>query len=137
MPELWRLPPCPHSAPISTCEQPQSLPKTQEYPDTFKPRGPKITQMPLDQEDPGASTHHWTKRTGEHPDSIRPRGPKSTQAPLDKETFPVPLSEVEMGRRQSKSTYNNIKNKTTPESSPPPTPRPEHCNVDKAEENDP
>ncbi|KAL6093133.1 hypothetical protein STEG23_010493 [Scotinomys teguina] len=40
-----------------------------------------------------------------------------------------------MGRRQSESTYN-MKNTTSPESSPPPTPRPEHCNVDKAEEND-
>ncbi|KAL6042875.1 hypothetical protein STEG23_007560, partial [Scotinomys teguina] len=45
-------------------------------------------------------------------------------------------SVAEMGRRQCKSTYNNMKNKTSPESSPPPTPRPEHCNVDKAEEND-
>ncbi|KAL6065249.1 hypothetical protein STEG23_013394 [Scotinomys teguina] len=43
---------------------------------------------------------------------------------------------AEMGRHQCKSTYNNIKNKTSPKSSPPPTPRPEHCNVDKAEEND-
>ncbi|KAL6083998.1 hypothetical protein STEG23_002517 [Scotinomys teguina] len=41
-----------------------------------------------------------------------------------------------MGRRQCKSTYNNMKKKTSPESSPLPTPRPEHCNVDKAEEND-
>ncbi|KAL6030719.1 hypothetical protein STEG23_011368 [Scotinomys teguina] len=41
-----------------------------------------------------------------------------------------------MGRRQCKSTYYNMKNKTSPESSPPPTPRPEHFNVDKAEEND-
>ncbi|KAL6048255.1 hypothetical protein STEG23_002146, partial [Scotinomys teguina] len=41
-----------------------------------------------------------------------------------------------MGRRQCKSTYNIIKNKTTPESSPPPTPRSDHCNADKAEEND-
>ncbi|KAL6039049.1 hypothetical protein STEG23_008274 [Scotinomys teguina] len=41
-----------------------------------------------------------------------------------------------MGRCQCKSTYNNMKNKTSPELSPPPTPRPEHCNVDKAEEND-
>ncbi|KAL6070011.1 hypothetical protein STEG23_001520, partial [Scotinomys teguina] len=49
----------------------------------------------------------------------------------------VILSEIEMGPRQRKSTYNNTKNKTTPESSPPPTPRPEHCNVDKVEENDP
>ncbi|KAL6084508.1 hypothetical protein STEG23_026228 [Scotinomys teguina] len=40
-----------------------------------------------------------------------------------------------MGRRQRKSTYN-MKNKTSTESSPPPTPRPEQINVDKAEEND-
>ncbi|KAL6083099.1 hypothetical protein STEG23_007181 [Scotinomys teguina] len=46
------------------------------------------------------------------------------------------LKRAEMGRRQCKSTYNNMKNKTSPESSPPPTSRPEHCNVDKAEEND-
>ncbi|KAL6033674.1 hypothetical protein STEG23_035094 [Scotinomys teguina] len=54
--------------------------------------------------------------------------PKCTQTPLDQEE--------EIGRRQCKSKYNNMKNKTPPESSPPPTPRPEHCNVDKAEEND-
>ncbi|KAL6085322.1 hypothetical protein STEG23_032581 [Scotinomys teguina] len=41
-----------------------------------------------------------------------------------------------MGRHQCKSTYNNMKNKTSPESSPPSTPRPEHYDVDKAEEND-
>ncbi|KAL6078523.1 hypothetical protein STEG23_011092 [Scotinomys teguina] len=41
-----------------------------------------------------------------------------------------------MGRHQCKSKYNNMKNKTSPESSPPPTPRPKQCNVDKAEEND-
>ncbi|KAL6073220.1 hypothetical protein STEG23_008978, partial [Scotinomys teguina] len=41
-----------------------------------------------------------------------------------------------MGRRQCKSAYNIIKNKTTPESSPPPTPRSDYCNADKAEEND-
>ncbi|KAL6045179.1 hypothetical protein STEG23_013870 [Scotinomys teguina] len=41
-----------------------------------------------------------------------------------------------MGRHQRKRAYSNIKNKTSPESSPPPTPRPEHCHVDKAEEND-
>ncbi|KAL6082325.1 hypothetical protein STEG23_021480 [Scotinomys teguina] len=51
--------------------------------------------------------------------------------------LPGPLAqEVEIDRCQCKSTYNNIKKKTSPESSPPPTPRPEHCNVDKAEEND-
>ncbi|KAL6093185.1 hypothetical protein STEG23_008039 [Scotinomys teguina] len=41
-----------------------------------------------------------------------------------------------MGRRQFKSAYNVIKNKTTPESSPPPTPQSDYCNADKAEEND-
>ncbi|KAL6089236.1 hypothetical protein STEG23_007931 [Scotinomys teguina] len=41
-----------------------------------------------------------------------------------------------MGRHQCRSKYNNIKNKTSPESTPPPTSRPEHCNVDKAEKND-
>ncbi|KAL6089446.1 hypothetical protein STEG23_002089 [Scotinomys teguina] len=44
--------------------------------------------------------------------------------------------EAKMGRRQCKSAYNIIKNKTTPESSPPPTPRSDYCNADKAEEND-
>ncbi|KAL6084458.1 hypothetical protein STEG23_020162 [Scotinomys teguina] len=40
-----------------------------------------------------------------------------------------------MGRHQCKSTYNIIRNKTPPESSPPPTPRPDNCSVDKTEEN--
>ncbi|KAL6044726.1 hypothetical protein STEG23_000923 [Scotinomys teguina] len=44
--------------------------------------------------------------------------------------------QAKMGRRQCKSAYNTIKNKTTPESSPPPTPKSDHCNADKAEEND-
>ncbi|KAL6093465.1 hypothetical protein STEG23_027879 [Scotinomys teguina] len=43
---------------------------------------------------------------------------------------------VEIGQRQCKRTYNNIKNKTSPESSPPPTSRPEYCNIEKADEND-
>ncbi|KAL6084843.1 hypothetical protein STEG23_026638 [Scotinomys teguina] len=43
---------------------------------------------------------------------------------------------AKMGRHQCKSAYNIIKNKTTPESSPPPTPKSDYCNVDKAEEND-
>ncbi|KAL6085211.1 hypothetical protein STEG23_038240 [Scotinomys teguina] len=46
------------------------------------------------------------------------------------------LSLAKMGRRQCKSAYNIIKNKTTPESSPPPTPKSDYCNADKAEEND-
>ncbi|KAL6075612.1 hypothetical protein STEG23_011555 [Scotinomys teguina] len=81
--------------------------------DAIGPEGPRSTQTALDKEDSRASRPHWAKRP--------------TLAPL---------SEAEMGRRQCKSTYNNIKNKTTPESSPPPTPRPDHCNVDKAEDND-
>ncbi|KAL6040538.1 hypothetical protein STEG23_007603 [Scotinomys teguina] len=43
---------------------------------------------------------------------------------------------AKMGRRQCKSAYNIIKNKTTPESSPPPTPKSDYWNADKAEEND-
>ncbi|KAL6055211.1 hypothetical protein STEG23_034117 [Scotinomys teguina] len=46
------------------------------------------------------------------------------------------LLHAKMGRRQCKSAYNIIKNKTTPESSPPPTPKSDYCNADKAEEND-
>ncbi|KAL6036459.1 hypothetical protein STEG23_034170 [Scotinomys teguina] len=46
------------------------------------------------------------------------------------------LSLAKMGRRQCKSAYSIIKNKTTPESSPPPTPKSDYCNADKAEEND-
>ncbi|KAL6085823.1 hypothetical protein STEG23_037227 [Scotinomys teguina] len=45
-------------------------------------------------------------------------------------------TQAKMGRRQGKSAYNIIKNKTTPESSPPPTPKSDYCNADKAEEND-
>ncbi|KAL6038775.1 hypothetical protein STEG23_010298, partial [Scotinomys teguina] len=45
-------------------------------------------------------------------------------------------TQAKMGRRQCKSAYNIIKNKTTPESSPPPTPKSDYCNADKAEEND-
>ncbi|KAL6081915.1 hypothetical protein STEG23_009860 [Scotinomys teguina] len=46
------------------------------------------------------------------------------------------LCQAKMGRRQCKSAYNIIKNKTTPESSPSPTPKSDYCNADKAEEND-
>ncbi|KAL6058781.1 hypothetical protein STEG23_034403 [Scotinomys teguina] len=46
------------------------------------------------------------------------------------------LSGAKMGRSQCKSAYNIIKNKTTPESSPQPTPKSDYCNADKAEEND-
>ncbi|KAL6082758.1 hypothetical protein STEG23_019573 [Scotinomys teguina] len=80
--------------------------------------------MPLDQRDPRARKQHQNKKTQEHPG---PTGPRD---------LPLPPSEVEMGQCQCKSTYNNLKNKTSPESSPPPTLRPEHCNVDKTEEND-
>ncbi|KAL6036566.1 hypothetical protein STEG23_024662, partial [Scotinomys teguina] len=147
---------------IQTPLEEESLPRTQEHPDTFGGRviGPRAS---LEEEDPGASRHLWRKRTQEHPDIFGGRGPRSiqtsleeedpgasrhlwrkshflgprcTQTPLDQETSRCPPSKVEMGRHQCKNTYNNIKNKTSPESSPPPTPRPEHCNVDKAEEND-
>ncbi|KAL6083240.1 hypothetical protein STEG23_014622 [Scotinomys teguina] len=46
------------------------------------------------------------------------------------------MYQAKMGRRQGKSAYNIIKNKTTPEYSPPPTPKSDYCNADKAEEND-
>ncbi|KAL6076001.1 hypothetical protein STEG23_007608 [Scotinomys teguina] len=98
---------------------------------------PVSNQSPLEEEDPGAASQDpQKKRTQEQPVTLRGRGPRSTQTPSEQETSPAPSSKAEMGRRQCKSTYNNIKNKTSPESSPPPTPRPEHCNVDKAEEND-
>ncbi|KAL6048247.1 hypothetical protein STEG23_002138 [Scotinomys teguina] len=82
------------------------------------------------------ASHPQRKRTKEQLVTQRGRGSRSTQTPLEQETSPAPSSKAEMGRHQCKSTYNNIKIKTSPESSPPPTPRPEHCNVDKAEEND-
>ncbi|KAL6034593.1 hypothetical protein STEG23_006610, partial [Scotinomys teguina] len=73
----------------------------------------RSTQTAVDKDDSRAPRPHWTKRP--------------TLAPL---------SEAKMGRRQCKSAYNIIKNKTTPESSPPPTPKSDYCNADKAEEND-
>ncbi|KAL6091036.1 hypothetical protein STEG23_009102 [Scotinomys teguina] len=97
---------------------------------------PRSSQSPSEEEDPGAASHPRRKRTKEQPVTLRGRGPRSTQTPLEQETSPAPSSTAEMGRHQCKSTYNNIKNKTSPESSPSPTTRPEHCNVDKAEEND-
>ncbi|KAL6084046.1 hypothetical protein STEG23_027717 [Scotinomys teguina] len=93
---------------MSTCEQPQSLPRTQEHPVIFGRRGPRSTQTPLDQEDPGVLRHPWTKngsryflgsrstqtpleeeshpRTKEHPDTIGQRGPKNTQTQWTKRT---------------------------------------------------
>ncbi|KAL6082505.1 hypothetical protein STEG23_002754, partial [Scotinomys teguina] len=114
----------------------ESLPKIQEQPVTLGRRGPRSNQSPSEEEDPGAASHQSPsekenqgsvshprrKRILEHPDTIGTRDPT------------YPSSKAEMGRGQCKSTNNNIKNKTSPESSPPPTPRPEHCNVDKAEE---
>ncbi|KAL6029897.1 hypothetical protein STEG23_030828, partial [Scotinomys teguina] len=134
-------------------EEPQSLPSTQEQPVTLGRRGPKSNQSPLEEEDPGAANHvrrtspsHFLrtrssqspseeedpgaashpqkKRTKEQPVTLRGRGPRNSQTPSERETSPTPSSKAEMGRRQCKSTYNNIKNKTSPESSPPPTPRP-------------
>ncbi|KAL6032131.1 hypothetical protein STEG23_011436 [Scotinomys teguina] len=61
-----------------------------------------------------------------------------TTRKVSKEECPVVCitGKAEIGRHQGKITYNNMKNKTSSESSPPPTPRPENCNVDKAEVND-
>ncbi|KAL6036561.1 hypothetical protein STEG23_024657 [Scotinomys teguina] len=97
---------------------------------------PRSSQSPSEEEDPGAVNHPRRKRTQEQSVILGGRGSRSTQTPLEQETSLAPSSKAEMGRRQCKSTYNNIKNKTPPESSPPPTPSPEHCNVDKAEESD-
>ncbi|KAL6091767.1 hypothetical protein STEG23_000176 [Scotinomys teguina] len=98
--------------------------RTQEQPVTLGGRGPRSSQSPSEEEGQGAASHPRRKRIQEHPDTIRTKD------------LPCPPSKPEMGRRKRKSTYNNIKNKTSPESSPPLTTRPEHCNVDKAEEND-
>ncbi|KAL6061458.1 hypothetical protein STEG23_033225, partial [Scotinomys teguina] len=165
VPDPRKTSPAHHLVSIFNCKQPQSLPRTQEQPVTLGRRGPKSNQSPLEEEDPGAASHpprtspsHFLrprsnlspseeedpgaashplrKRTKEQPVTLRGRGSRSTQTPSEQETSPAPSSKAEMGRCQCKSTYNNIKNKTSPESSPPPTPRPEHCNVDKAEEND-
>ncbi|KAL6044662.1 hypothetical protein STEG23_032923 [Scotinomys teguina] len=78
-----------------------------------QPKKPRSTQTAVDKDDSRAPRPHWTKR--------------STLAPL---------SEAKMGQRQCKSAYNIKKNKTTPESSPPPTPKSDYCNAEKAEEND-
>ncbi|KAL6034884.1 hypothetical protein STEG23_023731 [Scotinomys teguina] len=136
VPDPQKTPPAHHKVSIFNCKQPQSLLKTQEQPVTLGRRGPKRNQSPLQEEDPGAASHPWRKRTKEQPVSPRGRGSRSTRTPLEQETSLDPSSKAEMGRRQCKSTYKNIKNKTSPESSPPPTTRPEHCNIDKAEEND-
>ncbi|KAL6089658.1 hypothetical protein STEG23_032896 [Scotinomys teguina] len=143
----------PQSQQISSTEGPRvaSHPgkkRTQEQPVTLRGRGPshpqrtspsnfrrpRSSQSPSEGEDPGAASHPQRKknkeqflqrkRIQEHPDTIGTRD------------FSCPPSMAEMGRCQCKSTCNNIKNKTSPESIPPPTPRPGHCNVDKAEEND-
>ncbi|KAL6086654.1 hypothetical protein STEG23_019100 [Scotinomys teguina] len=98
--------------------------RNQEQPVTLRGRGLRSIQSPSEKEDQGAANHPQRKRIQEHPDTIGTRD------------LPCPSSKAEKGRCQCKSTYNNIKKKTSPESSSPPTPRPEHCNVDKAEEND-
>ncbi|KAL6087825.1 hypothetical protein STEG23_009561, partial [Scotinomys teguina] len=107
---------------------------------------PRSSQSPWE-EDQRATSHPQKKRTQEQPVILRGRGSRNSQSTQWKRTqehpdtigtrnLPCPPSKAEMGRHQCKSTYNNIKNKTSPESTPPPTRRPEHCNVDKAEEND-
>ncbi|KAL6092220.1 hypothetical protein STEG23_026748 [Scotinomys teguina] len=102
----------------------ESLPESQEQSATLGGRGPRSRQSPLEEEDQETASHPRRKRIQEHPDTIGTRD------------LPCSPSKVEMGRHQCKGKYNNMRNKTSPESSPPPTPRPEHCNVDKAEGND-
>ncbi|KAL6042246.1 hypothetical protein STEG23_021567 [Scotinomys teguina] len=100
----------------------ESLPKTQEQLVTLGRRGPKSNQSPLEEEDPGAvsqspseeedpgaASHPQRKRTKEQPVTLRGKGPRSTQTPSEQEISPTPSSKAEMGRRQCKSTYNNIK----------------------------
>ncbi|KAL6037021.1 hypothetical protein STEG23_030136, partial [Scotinomys teguina] len=146
-------------------EEPQSLPRTQEQPVTLGRRGPKSNHSPLEEEDPRSSQspsedkHQPLPETQEQPVTLRIRGPRSSQSSSEEEDqrtashpqrkrtqehpdtivtrdLPCSPSKAEMGRCQCKSTYKNIKKKTSPESSPPPAPRPKHCNVNKAEEND-
>ncbi|KAL6090469.1 hypothetical protein STEG23_033279, partial [Scotinomys teguina] len=102
----------------------ESFPRTQEQPVTLRGRGTRNSQSSSEEDDQGTSCHPQRKRIWEHPETIGIRH------------VPCPPTKAEMGRHQWKSTHNNIKNNTSPESSPPPTPRPEHCNVDKSEEND-
>ncbi|KAL6091762.1 hypothetical protein STEG23_000171 [Scotinomys teguina] len=102
----------------------KSLPESQVQTATLGGRGPRSSQSPTEEEDQETASHPRRKRILEHPDTIGTRD------------LCCPPSTAEMGRRQCKSKYNNMKNKTSPESSPPPTLRSEHCNVDKAEEND-
>ncbi|KAL6091914.1 hypothetical protein STEG23_013141 [Scotinomys teguina] len=115
--------------------------RTQEQPVTLRRRATRNNQSPSEEEDGGAASHPRRKIPSHF---LRPRSsepPSEEEDPGAPRHFwnkrpPLPPSKAEMGRRQCKSTYNNMKNKTSPEASPLPTPRPEHCNVDKAEEND-
>ncbi|KAL6090184.1 hypothetical protein STEG23_036000 [Scotinomys teguina] len=134
VPDPRKTPPAHHKDPGAASHPGKK--RTKEQPVTLRGRGPRSSLSPSEEEDTGAASHPQKKRTKEQPVTLRGRGPRSTQTPSEQETSPAPSSKVEMGRRQCKSRYNDIKNKTSPESSPPTTPRPEHCNVDKAEEND-
>ncbi|KAL6084853.1 hypothetical protein STEG23_022049 [Scotinomys teguina] len=137
VPDPWQTPPAHHKDPGAAShpgKNTQAASHTQKMSPSHFLR-PRSRQSPSE-EDPGTVSYPRRKRTKEQPVTLRGRGPRSTQTPSEQETSPAPSSKAEMGRRQCKSTYNNIKNKTSPESSPPPTSRPEHCNVDKAEEND-
>ncbi|KAL6093597.1 hypothetical protein STEG23_000356 [Scotinomys teguina] len=70
---------------IQTPLEEASLPRTKEHPDTIRPRGPRSIQSPLEEEDPEAPRHLWRKRTKEHQDTTGPRGPKSTQTSVEEE----------------------------------------------------
>ncbi|KAL6033361.1 hypothetical protein STEG23_021987 [Scotinomys teguina] len=88
----------------------------------YQRKGPRSSQSPSEEEDQGAPRQHWTKTP--------------LPAPNPSQKWDDVNAKAKMGRRQCKSAYNIIKNKTTPESSPPPTPKSDYCNADKAEEND-
>ncbi|KAL6083254.1 hypothetical protein STEG23_032570 [Scotinomys teguina] len=126
-------------------EEPQSLPRIQEQPVTLGRRGPKSNQSPLEKEDPGAASHPQKKRTQEQPVILEGRRPRNSQSPSEEEDPGAPrhhhnkrppLSLIQ-GRNGKTSIQKYIQQRKKQDiTSPPPTPRPEHCNVDKAEEND-
>ncbi|KAL6033641.1 hypothetical protein STEG23_009743 [Scotinomys teguina] len=108
---------------------------------TLRRRAPRNNQSPSEEEDPGAASHPRRKGPSHF---LRPR---SSQPPLEEEDPgaprhywdkrpPLPPIQGRNVKTSVQKYIHNMKNKTSPESSPPPRPRPEHCNVVKTEEND-
>ncbi|KAL6091261.1 hypothetical protein STEG23_006395 [Scotinomys teguina] len=98
--------------------------RTKEQPVTLRRRGSRSSQSSYEEEDQGTASHPQKKRTQEHPDTIVTRH------------LPDPLIQGRNGKTSMQKYIQQHKKKKSPESSPPPKPRPEHCNVDKTEEND-